>query len=117
VPVEGDAAAPVGSVAVEVIYCAARGQVDSTLLNLPAGATLEDALRASGLLQRHPGLDISASGPGTGIWGKPADAAQVLREGDRVEVYRPLLIEPKDARRERQRSQRRGKATPAGAMR
>lgn len=86
---------------VEVVYCAARGHTDLTPLRLPAGATLADALDASGLIQRHPGLDLTQAG----IWGRPAPGTQVLRDGDRVEVYRPLRVEPMDARRERHQRQ------------
>jgi len=60
-------------------------------VNLPAGATLRDALAASGFNQE-----------GTfGIHGKRAALDQPLAEGDRVEVYRPLAIDPKEARRRR----------------
>jgi uncharacterized protein len=93
--------APVGgaSLTVEVVYCAARGQADLTALTLPAGATLADAVRASGLLDRHPGLDVAAAG----IWSRPSPPSQPLRDGDRVELYRALTVEPKEARRERHR--------------
>lgn len=91
---------------VEVIHCAARGEVDSCRLTLPDGATVHDAVSASGLLQRHPGLDPADAG----IWGRAATEVQRLRDGDRVELYRPLLIEPMDARRARHKHQRQAKA-------
>ena len=91
---------------IEVIHCAARGQVDTCRLELPDGATVQEAVAASGLLQRCPGLHLAD----TGIWGRAATATQRLRDGDRVELYRPLLVEPMDARRARQKHQRQQKA-------
>ncbi len=84
------------AIAVEVIYCAAPGQVDSTALKLPAGALLGDALVQSGVLQRH-GLHGAALS--CGVWGKVKELSAVLRERDRVEIYRPLTVDPKEARR------------------
>lgn len=85
------------TVSVEVVYCAGRGDVDLTRLTLPAGATLADAVEASGLRQRHPALDPSKAG----VWSRLAPPAQALRDGDRVEVYRELRVDPMQARRER----------------
>lgn len=82
--------------AVEVVYCPAPGQVDLTPLRLPAGSTVGDALAASGLLARQ-GLDLASLR--LGVWCKAAEAATVLRDRDRVEVYRPLKVDPKEARR------------------
>ena len=59
-------------------------------LNLPAGATVRDALAASGL-----------EGPACGIFGKRVALDRKLAEGDRVEIYRPLALDPKEARRRR----------------
>jgi len=89
--------APV-EIRVEVVYCPAPGQVDLVALTLPAGTTLGDALQASGLCARHA---LPAEGLRLGVWGKPKDASQPLRERDRVEVYRPLQVDPKEARRQR----------------
>ena len=77
---------------VEVVFSAAAGQTQEWSLRLPPGALLEDALRAVGL---------EASPCAAGIWGRRAERGQPLREGDRVELYRPLLVDPKVARRER----------------
>ena len=68
-------------------------------LRIAAGATLGDAIQQSGLLQELPGSEL-ATLP-VGIYGKKKTLATVLREHDRVEVYRPLLADPKDARRRR----------------
>ena len=68
-------------------------------LTLDAGATLEQAVRQSALLQEVPQLDLSSAV--TGIYGKKKPLATVLREHDRVEVYRPLQADPKETRRRR----------------
>lgn len=85
---------------VEVVYCPSPGQVDESRLRLPAGSTAGDALRASGLLERH-GLDGQAVS--LGVWCKLAAADTPLRDRDRVELYRPLTVDPKEARRLRYR--------------
>jgi putative ubiquitin-RnfH superfamily antitoxin RatB of RatAB toxin-antitoxin module len=90
---------------VEVVFCPAPGQVDAVTLDLPAGATLADALQTSGLLARHP-LDLTEAS--FGIWGRKRPADTVLRERDRVEVYRALTVDPKEARRLRYKRHRGG---------
>ena len=86
---------------VEVVFAAAPHQVDSTALQLTPGATVQDALRASGLAQRHDSALLDALVPG--VWGKAAALDAQLRDGDRIELYRPLLVDPKEARRQRYR--------------
>ena len=68
-------------------------------LSLPAGSTLQQALEQSGLLQRHPEIDLAVNL--VGIHGKKKTLDTVLRAQDRVEVYRPLQADPKEARRRR----------------
>jgi len=63
-------------------------------LTLPAPARLAQAAQASGLWQPESGLDL-------GLWGHRLPGDTELADGDRVEIYRPLLIDPKDARRHR----------------
>jgi len=92
---------PVDSVHVSLVYSPQARTVDETELCLPAGATLADAIRASGVLDRHPGLDIAQVK--VGIWGRVQSPDTVLRTRDRVEVYRPLRVDPKEARRQRYR--------------
>jgi len=96
---------------VVVAYSPAPRAVDLTELDLPEGATVCDALAASGLAARHPGLDVAARK--IGVWGKLRPLEAPLRDGDRVEVYRPLQVDPKEARRQRYRSHRE-KTRPAG---
>ena len=89
---------------VSVAYSPRAGTVDEATLQLPPGATLIDALRASGLLQRHPEIDLAVLR--TGIWGRAKPHDTPLRERDRVEVYRGLVVDPKEARRQRYRKDR-----------
>jgi len=97
---------------VVVAYSPAPQQVDHVALQLPAGATVNDALRESGLAQRHPGIDLAALK--VGVWGKLRPLEHVLRDGDRVELYRPLKVDPKEARRQRYRSHRDKSKAPQG---
>jgi putative ubiquitin-RnfH superfamily antitoxin RatB of RatAB toxin-antitoxin module len=83
---------------VEVAYAKPEVQVIMPL-ELAEGATAEAAIRASGLLARFPEIDLA--GNRIGIFGKPCGLDQVLRPGDRVEIYRPLIADPKEARRSR----------------
>lgn len=88
---------------VEALYCPGPGQVDVQVLDLPAGSTLGQALAASGLLQRH---GLLADEVKAGVWSRVKPLDTVLREGDRVELYRPLTVDPKEARRLRYKRQR-----------
>jgi hypothetical protein len=88
---------------VEVCYGPGPGRVECVPLLLPAGSTLAQALQASGLLQRFPELGTA---PPAGIWGRRQPPDTLLRERDRVELYRPLKVDPKEARRQRYRGQR-----------
>ncbi|MGH8691118.1 MAG: RnfH family protein [Burkholderiales bacterium] len=78
---------------VEVVY-ARPDAADSVRLDLPAGATLRDAVVASGFA-------VSLEKQAFGIFGKRARLDQPLSPGDRVEIYRPLAQDPKEARRRR----------------
>jgi putative ubiquitin-RnfH superfamily antitoxin RatB of RatAB toxin-antitoxin module len=86
---------------VTVVYSPAPRQVLEWPLVLPAGATVADAVRASGWHEACPGGEPAD----VGVWGRPCTPAQSLHEGDRVELYRPLQVDPKVARRERFRRQ------------
>lgn len=71
-------------------------------ISLPVGATVAQALQASGLVNDHADLDLNNSALWTlGIWGRQTTLNHVLRDLDRVELYRPLTVDPKVARRER----------------
>ncbi len=87
---------------VEVVISPAAGEVRQIGLKLPQGATVRDALVRSGWCpQAAHGDDPSLK---VGVWGKLKPLDQPLRDRDRVEVYRPLMIDPKEARRRRQRA-------------
>ncbi|WP_373017915.1 RnfH family protein [Thiomicrorhabdus sp.] len=67
------------------------------------GCTVEQALKSSKLMEEFPLLDIDK----VGIFGKQVTLDTVLREGDRIEVYRPLKVDPRDRRRQQVESERR----------
>lgn len=94
---------------IEVTVCCAPAprMVFEEVLQLPAGCTLREAVEASTLQRQHPQLDWAALQPG--LWGRPADWDRTLAAGDRVELCRPLAVDPKVARRER--FQRQGSRT------
>jgi putative ubiquitin-RnfH superfamily antitoxin RatB of RatAB toxin-antitoxin module len=83
---------------VEVVY-ALPDTVDAVTLSVPPGTTLRDALVASGLAQRHP--EIRLDEQAFGIFGRRVPLETRLAPGDRIEVYRPLAVDPKEARRRR----------------
>jgi len=92
-----------GVVRIEVVYCPRPGVTDSTHLQLSAAATVAAALQASGVLQRH-GLD--GDQVRAGVWNHSREPDFLLRDGDRVEIYRPLTVDPKEARRLRYKRHR-----------
>jgi putative ubiquitin-RnfH superfamily antitoxin RatB of RatAB toxin-antitoxin module len=93
----------VSAVNILLVYSPAPRQVREWALVLPAGSTVAEAVETSGILAAFPEL---ASGPlALGIWGRKTSLKQVLHAQDRVEVYRPLRVDPKVARRERFSSQ------------
>lgn len=96
------------TITIEVVYGLPAEQVLLTLA-VPAGTTVREAARLSGLAGRFPEIDIGQAP--LGVFGKleKDPDARVLRAGERVEIYRPLLIDPKEARRlraERARARR-----------
>ena len=86
------------SIAVEVIYALPERQ-ELLQLRLPTGSTLRQVVEASGLLQKFPEIDLTKNK--VGIFGKLGKPDMVLRDRDRVEIYRPLLADPKEVRRQR----------------
>ena len=66
-------------------------------VELPEGGTVADAIERSDIADAFPGVDLD--GLQAGIWGSPAERNRLLREGDRVELYRPLAMDPREARR------------------
>ena len=82
----------------EVAY-ASRERQFLKALSVPAGSTLLQAIEVSGVLSEFPAMEL---GPGlVGVWGELRGLEEPLRDGDRVEIYRPLTADPKDLRRQR----------------
>ncbi|SFV78099.1 UPF0125 protein yfjF [hydrothermal vent metagenome] len=83
---------------VEVAYALEKKQ---TLLELEVseGTTLKQAVELSGIIDTYPQIDLTKDK--TGIFGKIAKLDTILREKDRIEIYRPLIADPKQVRKER----------------
>ena len=79
-------------------------EVEEVPLQLPTGSTVAQALQASGLLAKH-GLALDEQ-LAVGVWMKLKPLDTVLRQDDRIEVYRGLKVDPKEARRQRYRKQK-----------
>ena len=84
------------AIVVEIVYALPDRQIVQSL-EVDAGTTLQQALDASGVLQRFP--EISQNGLDAGIYCKRVDRSTVLQAFDRIEIYRPLIADPKQARR------------------
>jgi putative ubiquitin-RnfH superfamily antitoxin RatB of RatAB toxin-antitoxin module len=104
-PASADSAKPIDAaetlVKVQVAYGAAERTAEVVSLSLPTGATVAIALQASGLLERH-GLALTDALI-VGVWMKIKPLDTLLRDRDRVEIYRPLKVDPKESRRLRYR--------------
>lgn len=83
---------------VEVAYALPEVQM-LVPLSVEEGATVETAIRQSGLLAKFPEIDLATAK--VGIWNKASELSATLREKDRVEIYRPLIADPKEVRRKR----------------
>ncbi len=97
----GNADAAAGPILVELVHAPAPHRLLRLVLSLPAGATVADALLASGW-----GAQLGAAvieGLRAGIWGRACTPQTPLRMHDRIELYRPLQVDPKEARRQRYR--------------
>ncbi|HEY4696536.1 MAG TPA: RnfH family protein [Gallionella sp.] len=83
---------------IEVVYALPDRQ---TLIrrSMPAGTTVAEGIKLSGVLDKHPEIDLAVNK--LGIFGKLAKADAVLRDMDRIEIYRPLIADPKEVRRKR----------------
>lgn len=92
---------------VQVVY-AWPERLDLVSVSLPAGSTLQSAVEASGLLQKYPEIDLACAR--CGIYSQLSKPDTVLRDRDRVEIYRPLIADPKEVRRRRATA---GKRHPA----
>lgn len=87
-----------GKIAVEVAYALPEKQYLQRV-TLQEGATVEEAIRASGLLELRTDIDLTKNK--VGIYSRPAKLSYSVHDGDRVEIYRPLIADPKELRRQR----------------
>jgi putative ubiquitin-RnfH superfamily antitoxin RatB of RatAB toxin-antitoxin module len=90
--------ASVESISVEVAYALPDRQL-VLKLEVPAEASLEQAIHASGILEQFPEIDLGSNK--VGVFGKLAKLNDRLQPGDRVEIYRPLIADPKEVRKKR----------------
>jgi len=97
-----------GAITVEVVY-ALPAQQPLLHVQLAEGATVEDAIRASGVLEAFPDIDLTRNK--VGIFSKLVKLDETVRDRDRVEIYRPLIADPKEVRRKRAEE---GKVTRKG---
>ena len=85
-------------ITLEVAYARPDKQ---SLLNVVVeqGSTVEDVIEASGILRKYPEIDLSVNK--VGIWNRTCKLSDEPRQGDRIEIYRPLIADPKEVRRKR----------------
>ena len=83
---------------VEVVYPLSHKQ-EIFKVSLPAGATVRHAIEASGVLQKYPEIDLAKHK--LGVFAKLTKPDTALRDRDRVEIYRPLIADPKEVRKQR----------------
>jgi len=90
--------ASIEKIFIEVIYALPEEQ-ELITLDVEQGTTAEQAVKLSGVLEKFPEIDLEKNK--LGIFGKAVKADEVLRDKDRVEIYRPLIADPKESRRKR----------------
>ncbi len=86
---------------VTLLYASAPRTVHEAELDLPEGVSAMDALRATDWPARFPELVLDGEALSLAVWGRRCEPGQALRDGDRLELLRPLRVDPKVARRER----------------
>ncbi len=91
-------AAVADRITIEVAYALPERQALLTLA-VASGTTVSDVIQQSGILQQFPQIDLDQQK--VGIWSRTVKLTDVVKEGDRVEIYRPLIADPKDLRRRR----------------
>ena len=92
-------------IGIEVAYALPERQC-VVALTVTQGCTVIEAIEQSGLHEEFPEMEVDPNA--LGIFGRKARAGQVLRQGDRVEIYRPLIADPKEARRQRAEKSQKG---------
>lgn len=91
--------AEINTLKISVCYAPSAKQQECIDLEIPEGATLKQAISESGLLSKHTEIDLNNYA--VGVFGKITDCDNVLNNNDRVEIYRPLIADPMQARRKR----------------
>jgi len=86
------------TISVEVVYALPQKQEILTV-KLPSGASARQAVEASGVLQKYPEIDLAKNK--LGVFAKLTKPDAPLRDRDRVEIYRPLIADPKEVRKQR----------------
>jgi uncharacterized protein len=86
------------ALAIEVVYARAERQ-RVRALSVAAGTTVREAIERSGLLEEFPEIDLAQNRIGT--FGRPRALDEAVQGGDRIEIYRPLPVDPKELRRRR----------------
>ncbi|MEY2700498.1 MAG: hypothetical protein RIQ52_1253 [Pseudomonadota bacterium] len=99
------------SIAIEVAFALPDEQVILSLKVAP-GTTVKQGIAQSGILERFPQIDPDTQS--VGIFSKACKPDQAVKNGDRIEIYRPLIADPKDVRRQRQDKSQKRKQGPAG---
>ncbi|HEY1076098.1 MAG TPA: RnfH family protein [Fontimonas sp.] len=87
-----------GPIRLEVIYALAHEQ-HALPLTVPAGTTVREAIERSGVLQHHPDIDLTRNK--VGRWNRVVALDDAVADGDRIEIYRALQVDPKESRRAR----------------
>lgn len=83
---------------IEVAYGVATKQ-SLVSITVPQGTTVEEAIKASKILDEYPDIDLSKNK--VGIWSRVVKLTDTVKEGDRIEIYRPLIADPKEIRKRR----------------
>ena len=89
--------AAVPFVEVEIVYGVTGAQIIRQ--KVPGNTTLKQAIEQSGILEMYPEIDLDSNE--VGIFSRKRELQDVVRPGDRIEIYRPLKVDPKEARRRR----------------
>lgn len=83
---------------IEVVYALPQQQTVLRLRVAPA-TTVQAAIEQSGIMNKHPEIDLAVNK--FGIYSRPVKGAELLQDGDRIEIYRPLIADPKEMRKKR----------------
>lgn len=99
-------------ITVDLVYAIKPREALVLSLQVPEGSTVAQVLDYSQLAKKYPSWKVEA--PSMGIWGKPCLREDIVKNGDRVEVYRPLVVDPQVSRKQRAQKQQERKAAEKG---